>query len=102
MVSISLGCALVAGRKRVPNPAAGRTALRTLQDAADFVELAEVSFIVKHRGTWSNDLPASRLTVAATPRICQSSEYRTMHAELFLLGRFLFFRFSRFFTRILA
>src|SRR5215831_10364195 len=28
--SISLGCALVAGRKRVPRPAAGNTALRTL------------------------------------------------------------------------
>ena len=27
--SISLGCDLVAGRKRVPNPAAGMTALRT-------------------------------------------------------------------------
>src|ERR1700688_279706 len=27
--SISLGCALVAGRNRVPSPAAGRTALRT-------------------------------------------------------------------------
>src|SRR6478672_12373389 len=27
--SISLGCALVAGRKRVPNPAAGNTALQT-------------------------------------------------------------------------
>src|SRR5438309_8924199 len=27
--SISFGCALVAGRKRVPNPAAGNTALRT-------------------------------------------------------------------------
>src|SRR6266568_5483639 len=26
--SISLGCALVAGRKRVPRPAAGKTALR--------------------------------------------------------------------------
>ena len=30
--SISLGCALVAGRKRVPSPAAGKTALRTLID----------------------------------------------------------------------
>src|SRR5215467_2268520 len=30
MGSISFGCALVAGRKRVPNPAAGNTALRTL------------------------------------------------------------------------
>src|SRR5437660_1230301 len=28
--SISFGCALVAGRKRVPRPAAGKTALRTL------------------------------------------------------------------------
>src|SRR3954467_9510636 len=28
--SISLGCALVAGKKRVPRPAAGNTALRTL------------------------------------------------------------------------
>jgi hypothetical protein len=27
--SISFGCALVAGKKRVPNPAAGNTALRT-------------------------------------------------------------------------
>src|SRR5215469_1276347 len=27
--SISLGCALVAGRNRVPSPAAGKTALRT-------------------------------------------------------------------------
>src|ERR1035438_4207581 len=30
MGSISFGCALVAGRKRVPRPAAGKTALRTL------------------------------------------------------------------------
>src|SRR5215831_17975091 len=29
MGSISLGCALVAGRNRVPSPAAGNTALRT-------------------------------------------------------------------------
>ena len=28
--SISFGCALVAGRKRVPRPAAGKTALRTV------------------------------------------------------------------------
>src|SRR5215469_2993663 len=41
-VSISLGCALVAGKKRVPSPAAGRTALRTLgwlaEFSGDFVE----------------------------------------------------------------
>src|SRR5208283_700891 len=30
-VNISLGCAFVAGRKRVPRPAAGRTALRTFR-----------------------------------------------------------------------
>src|SRR6185436_14878034 len=32
--SISLGCALVAGRKRVPSPAAGKTALRTREGIA--------------------------------------------------------------------
>ena len=31
--SISLGCALVAGRKRVPRPAAGMTALVTAEEA---------------------------------------------------------------------
>src|SRR5229473_6480733 len=35
-VSIYLGCALVAGKKRVPRPAAGKTALRTFCWAADF------------------------------------------------------------------
>src|SRR5271166_6436295 len=30
-VNISFGCAFVAGRKRVPRPAAGRTALRTFR-----------------------------------------------------------------------
>src|ERR1700730_3384376 len=33
-VSISLGCAFVAGKKRVPSPAAGSTALRTLRRGA--------------------------------------------------------------------
>src|SRR2546421_3982414 len=33
--SISLGCALVAGRKRVPSPAAGNTALRTFASIPD-------------------------------------------------------------------
>src|SRR5258708_28867194 len=37
-VSISLGWAFVAGKKRVPRPAAGKTALRTLGWAADFCE----------------------------------------------------------------
>ena len=32
--SISLGCALVAGRKRVPRPAAGMTALVTAEEDA--------------------------------------------------------------------
>src|ERR1700688_570593 len=35
-LSISLGCALVAGKKRVPSPAAGRTALRTFLIGAGF------------------------------------------------------------------
>src|SRR5438067_8035763 len=33
--SISLGCALVAGRNRVPRPAAGKTALRTTDGTSD-------------------------------------------------------------------
>src|SRR5262252_9272258 len=32
--SISFGCAFVAGRNRVPRPAAGKTALRTIDDIA--------------------------------------------------------------------
>src|SRR5207302_1530066 len=35
--SISLGCALVAGKNRVPRPAAGKTALRTLIAISDRV-----------------------------------------------------------------
>src|SRR5580658_3104536 len=39
--SISLGCALVAGRNRVPSPAAGKTAFRTL--AGIYYSLAPIS-----------------------------------------------------------
>src|SRR5262245_35787604 len=38
--SISLGCALVAGRKRVPRPAAGKTALRTFMTSLYVAALA--------------------------------------------------------------
>src|SRR5438045_5706904 len=41
MGSISLGCALVAGRKRVPRPAAGKTALQT------FIGIELISLDVK-------------------------------------------------------
>src|SRR5215469_13491053 len=37
--NISLGCALVAGKKRVPRPAAGRTALRTRRAAGIFASV---------------------------------------------------------------
>ena len=37
--SISLGCALVAGRNRVPHPAAGKTAFRTRIEPVVAVEL---------------------------------------------------------------
>src|ERR1700682_1200230 len=61
-VSISFGCALVAGRKRVPSPAAGRTALRTFcgltaewseEAALDVADKALV--IVSHRPTHEED-----------------------------------------------
>src|ERR1700719_1196829 len=41
--SISLGCALVAGRNRVPRPAAGRTALRTRR----------LLFVIRGSGSYS-------------------------------------------------
>src|SRR5580658_4431389 len=41
--SISLGWALVAGRKRVPSPAAGKTALRTLMAIGIDGQRAEIS-----------------------------------------------------------
>src|SRR5262249_49401369 len=45
--SISFGCALVAGRNLVPRPAAGKTALRTMEGtqnrSREFVRWASVS-----------------------------------------------------------
>src|SRR5438270_11864409 len=49
--SISLGCALVAGRKRVPRPAAGKTAFRTLfifRSACDIVRCRKRAVEVIH------------------------------------------------------
>src|ERR1019366_7788893 len=63
MGSISLGCALVAGRNRVPRPAAGKTALRTLaginsslvQPAPRWQLMNCISFsAVLCIGTWEN------------------------------------------------
>src|SRR3954465_2859157 len=47
--SISLGWAFVAGRKRVPNPAAGKTAFRTLIIAGIVAEL--IPPLLYNRGT---------------------------------------------------
>src|SRR5689334_20857167 len=47
--SISFGCALVAGRKRVPRPAAGKTAFRTLIIAGIVAEL--IPALLYNRGT---------------------------------------------------
>src|SRR4051794_10388567 len=47
--SISLGCALVAGRKRVPKPAAGKMAFRTLIIAGIVAEL--IPALLYNRGT---------------------------------------------------
>ena len=38
--SISFGCAFVAGRKRVPSPAAGITAFRTISVTIEAIALA--------------------------------------------------------------
>src|SRR5207249_4101999 len=48
--SISLGCALVAGRNRVPSPAAGKTALRTFMDSSYVVHPRRFSAPEQHQG----------------------------------------------------
>src|SRR6516162_5057416 len=50
--SISFGCALVAGRKRVPRPAAGNTALRTF---LGIEPLFETDGLRGYAGTIGND-----------------------------------------------
>src|SRR3954468_10420877 len=48
--SISLGCALVAGRKRVPRPAAGKTALRTFCIITSIVWDASLIYLIGMAG----------------------------------------------------
>src|SRR2546425_9956958 len=48
--SISLGCALVAGRNRVPSPAAGKTALRTFMDSSYVAHPRRFSAPEQHQG----------------------------------------------------
>src|ERR1041384_6418466 len=69
--SISLGWALVAGRKRVPRPAAGKTALRT------FIFMR--SDLGQHR--WPFD-SYTRAVIKATanPLRCRLSQLRWYHS----------------------
>src|SRR5438445_11986720 len=48
--SISLGCALVAGRNRVPSPAAGKTALRTFMGSLYVPHPRRLSAPEQHEG----------------------------------------------------
>src|SRR2546426_9493847 len=48
--SISLGCALVAGRNRVPSPAAGKTALRTFMGSSYVAHPRRFSAPEQHQG----------------------------------------------------
>src|SRR5271155_5059305 len=72
--SISLGWALVAGRKRVPRPAAGRTALRTLRARAGFAEEFKASMGIVRKRERRDELLHSFCTVAVRERICQCAE----------------------------
>src|SRR4029453_17273109 len=63
--SISLGCALVAGRKRVPSPAAGITALRTFTMAIPPISLIRRRFYSPP----GRSSPAGRTTGASGPRL---------------------------------
>src|SRR5689334_9410745 len=56
MGSISLGCALVAGRNRVPNPAAGKTALRTFDGIVSSLPGKQSSWQGLRRATWDWEL----------------------------------------------
>src|SRR5436190_19736065 len=60
--SISLGCALVAGRKRVPNPAAGNTALQTfIRELAFRKQLSGNDFeVYKRQASLDAELPLAR------------------------------------------
>src|SRR5262252_8335145 len=68
MGSISLGCALVAGKKRVPKPATGRTALRIV------MSLFHLEKQHRHRGSDYADLTDSRRSSPAV-------SYRNGHAS---------------------
>src|SRR5215472_10953722 len=73
-VNISLGCALVAGRKRVPSPAAGRTALRTLGCAADFCEDCFASLAIFPVISWIwAEILMFLSTVDGGREVCQSN-----------------------------
>src|SRR4051794_32345971 len=85
--SISLGWALVAGRKRVPHPAAGKTAFRTriephgIRVWAGRASIAAVSRTAGRGGSGPvgfRYLPAERQTPAANggPRTCRTPERR--------------------------
>src|SRR5262249_42568729 len=81
--------ALVAGRNRVPSPAAGNTALRTLRKA--FGELGGVPLVICR--VWRRGSETWRLTVAAQPELCQCGEtcMDYVRRDLLFLGRLLFF-----------
>src|SRR5271156_5801487 len=81
--SISLGWALVAGRKRVPNPAAGKTALRTRIGSSDctFRDYRLTNVMPKHEELKPQS--TQRITEETTaPRVLEFREYPLSGAQI--------------------
>src|SRR5215469_10697874 len=83
--SISLGWALVAGRKRVPSPAAGKTALRTLIGI-------KVSSLILRYVRWEGQPPAQGVgaeqptatTITGNPACCEATIFPSPEAQTWL------------------
>src|SRR5881394_1504277 len=81
--SISLGCALVAGRNRVPSPAAGKTALRIFA-------FINYSFYASRRIEWIESfdwIVCRREFYAFSMRLEDRSEERRTETDVSLLQR---------------
>src|SRR5580700_6680672 len=85
--SISLGCALVAGRNRVPSPAAGKTAFRTL--AGIYYSLAPISACwqpVRPAFVHAGLFPALSALMALLTRTARAAGTLGWRVRLFRIG----------------
>jgi hypothetical protein len=74
--SISFGMALVAGKKRVPNPAAGKTALRILVFDILNCFLQNPAIACEHHLQTCKRIPYRSISIAACDRVLFVSTMR--------------------------